>query len=82
MALCLAFKASIGISPYQWQLNERIKTAQGILVSSDAPLDVVAEATGSSNSMHVIRTFKKAVPAYSGGLAARQQISLFARRLD
>lgn len=32
---------------------------QGLLLSSDAPLDVVAEATGFSDAMHMIRTFKK-----------------------
>ena len=56
---CRAFKASTGISPYQWQLEERTKMAQGLLLKSDVPLDVVAEATGFSDAMHLIRAFKK-----------------------
>ncbi len=56
---CRAFKASTGTSPYQWQLDERIKMVHGLLLESDAPLDLVAEATGFSDSMHLIRAFKK-----------------------
>lgn len=56
---CRAFKATTGTSPYQWQLNEKIKMIQEILLESDAPLEVIAEATGFGDSMHLIRTFKK-----------------------
>lgn len=56
---CRAFKASTGASPYQWQLDERIRMVQERLLNSDAPLDVIAEATGFSDAMHLIRTFKK-----------------------
>lgn len=56
---CRAFKASTGTSPYQWQLDERIRMVQGLLLNSDAPLDVIAEATGFGDAMHLIRTFKK-----------------------
>jgi AraC family transcriptional regulator len=56
---CRAFKATTGISPYQWQLEERIKLVQRLLLNSDTPLEAVAEATGFNDSMHLIRTFKK-----------------------
>ncbi|WP_018902661.1 AraC family transcriptional regulator [Rhizobium sp. 2MFCol3.1] len=56
---CRAFKASTGISPYQWQLEEKIKMVRGLLLKSDAPLDPIAEATGFSDAMHLIRAFKK-----------------------
>ena len=56
---CRAFKASTGVSPYQWQLDERVKMAQALLLNSAIPLDAVAEATGFGDSMHLIRTFKK-----------------------
>ena len=56
---CRAFKASTGVSPYQWQLDERMKMVQRLLLNSEIPLEAVAEATGFSDSMHLIRTFKK-----------------------
>ncbi|MCW8281545.1 AraC family transcriptional regulator [Agrobacterium sp. InxBP2] len=54
-----AFKASTGVSPYQWQLDERVKMVQRLLLNSESPLEAVAEATGFSDAMHLIRTFKK-----------------------
>ncbi len=56
---CRAFKATTGTSPYQWQLQERTKMAQGLLLQTDMPLSLVAEATGFSDAMHLIRAFKK-----------------------
>lgn len=56
---CRAFKASTGMSPYQWQLEERIRMVQRLLLNSEISLDVAAQATGFSDSMHLIRTFKK-----------------------
>ncbi len=56
---CRAFKATTGMSPYQWQLAERLTLVQQHLISSDMPLDLVAEITGFSDAMHLIRVFKK-----------------------
>nr|WP_145643424.1 AraC family transcriptional regulator [Neorhizobium alkalisoli] len=56
---CRAFKASTGVSPYQWQLEERVKLVQRLLLDSQTPLETIAEATGFNDSMHLIRTFKK-----------------------
>jgi AraC-like DNA-binding protein len=54
-----AFKASTGLSPYQWQLDARIKDAQDLLLGTSMTLEAVASATGFADAMHLIRFFKK-----------------------
>jgi AraC family transcriptional regulator len=54
-----AFKVSTGLSPYQWQLDARIRRAQVQLIDTDASLDQVAEATGFADAVHFGRTFRK-----------------------
>ncbi|MGP4753400.1 helix-turn-helix domain-containing protein [Agrobacterium pusense] len=56
---CRAFKASTGLSPYQWQLEHRIKLAKELLLDTEIPLQAVAEATGFVDAMHLNRTFKR-----------------------
>ncbi|MGP4753391.1 helix-turn-helix domain-containing protein [Agrobacterium pusense] len=55
---CRAFKASTGLSPYQWQLDKRVEAAQGLLLHTDAPLDAIAKTVGFCDSMHLSRVFK------------------------
>ncbi len=54
-----AFKASTGLSPYQWQLQARIRRAQALLLATGASLEDVAEATGFADAVHLGRTFRK-----------------------
>lgn len=54
-----AFKASTGLSPYQWQLDKRIELVQGLLLRGDLPLDATAKAAGFSDSTHLNRVFKR-----------------------
>lgn len=56
---CRAFKATTGMSPYQWQLSERLKLVQQHLLSGNMPLDRIAEMTGFGDAMHLNRVFKK-----------------------
>jgi AraC family transcriptional regulator len=56
---CRAFKASTGLSPYQWQLDKRVEMVQGLLLQSDAPLDIIAKAVGFCNPANLSRAFKK-----------------------
>lgn len=58
---CRAFKATTGLSPYQWQLTERLNLVQHRLLDSDLSLDHVAEITGFGDAMHLIRVFKKRI---------------------
>lgn len=54
-----AFKASTGKAPYRWQLEERIRRAQLLLLDTGASVELVAEATGFANAAHFGRTFRK-----------------------
>lgn len=56
-----AFKASTGMAPYRWQLQQRIRKAQALLLDTRASLDQVAEATGFADAVHFGRTFRKVV---------------------
>ncbi|GGF71326.1 transcriptional regulator [Azorhizobium oxalatiphilum] len=72
---CRAFKASTGMSPYQWQLEERVNMVRRLLVQSDAPLEAVAEATGFNDSMHLIRTFKRKAGQTPGAWRRQNKIT-------
>jgi AraC family transcriptional regulator len=54
-----AFKASTGLSPYQWQLDVRLKQAQDLLLTTDGTIEIIAQATGFVDAMHFNRLFKK-----------------------
>lgn len=54
-----AFKASTGMSPYQWQLHARIERAKDLLMNSCRSLDSVAAATGFADAVHFGRVFRK-----------------------
>lgn len=54
-----AFKASTGMAPYRWQLDARVRRAQGMLLDTNASLDRIAEATGFADAVHFGRTFRK-----------------------
>lgn len=54
-----AFKATTGMSPYQWQLDARLKDARHLLLTTDHTIEDVADATGFSDYMHLIRQFRK-----------------------
>lgn len=54
-----AFKASTGMSPYQWQLDTRLKQARDLLLSTNQTVDEIAIATGFSGYTHLIRQFRK-----------------------
>lgn len=56
---CRAFKASTGLSPYQWQLEKRLETAEGLLLQTDASIDYIAKSVGFYDAMHLSRLFKK-----------------------
>jgi AraC family transcriptional regulator len=56
---CRAFKASTGMSPYQWQLHERLNLVRAHLLHSDAKLETIAEATGFADAAHLSRAFKR-----------------------
>ena len=56
-----AFKDSVGQSPYQYVLSERIRRARGLLSKPDLSLRDVAFAVGFSDASHLNRVFRKFV---------------------
>ncbi|UPT88722.1 AraC family transcriptional regulator [Bradyrhizobium barranii subsp. apii] len=56
-----AFKHSVGLSPYQYVLSERINVAKEILSKSDLSMADVALAAGFSDASQLNRVFRKLV---------------------
>ena len=56
-----AFKASTGLSPYQWQLDARLKQARHLLLATDQTIEEIAFATGFSDQIHFSRQFRSKV---------------------
>ncbi|RYZ38119.1 MAG: AraC family transcriptional regulator [Myxococcaceae bacterium] len=54
-----AFKASTGVAPYQWQLQARLQRAQAMLLTTQASLEQVAEATGFADAVHFGKAFRR-----------------------
>ena len=54
-----AFKDTVGLSPYQYVLSERIRRARALLSGSDLSLGDVALAVGFSDAAHLNRVFRK-----------------------
>jgi AraC family transcriptional regulator len=56
-----AFKHSVGLSPYQYVLSERISVAKEMLSESDLSIADVALAAGFSGAAQLNRVFRKLV---------------------
>lgn len=54
-----AFKASTGLTPHQWQMQERITRVKGLLASRKASISEVAAACGFADQAHLTRVFKR-----------------------
>lgn len=54
-----AFKASTGMTPYQWHLNERIRRAQQLLFRAKTSMSEVASETGFADVAHLTRVFSR-----------------------
>lgn len=56
-----AFKQSLGISPYQYVLQQRVKKAEELLVLTDMDLVDIAAAVGFADQSHLSRHFRRLV---------------------
>ena len=56
-----AFKDTVGLSPYQYVLSERIRRARGLLSKRDLSIADVALAVGFSDASQLNRVFRKFV---------------------
>lgn len=69
-----AFKATVGVPPYKWHQEIRVKKAQEILLAHNWPLTQVAEMVGFSDQAHFTRMFKR-VTGLTPAVWARQRAS-------
>jgi AraC family transcriptional regulator len=56
-----AFRKATGRPPHRWFLEQRIETAQGLLLNSQMSLGEIAEACGFSDQSHLTRVFARMV---------------------
>jgi AraC family transcriptional regulator len=61
-----AFKQSTGCPPHRWLLEQRIKRAQNLLLTSDRTLTEIARACGFYDQPHLTRAFGQIVGTSPG----------------
>jgi AraC family transcriptional regulator len=61
-----AFKQSTGCPPHRWLLEQRIKRAQDLLLTSDRTLTEIARVCGFSDQSHLTRAFGQTVGTSPG----------------
>lgn len=54
-----AFRSTVGITPYQYIIRERIEWAEYLLCSTDLSLAEISYTAGFSSQSHFTRTFRK-----------------------
>ena len=55
----VAFRNSVGDSPHEYLIRRRIERAQGLMLSTDAPLSEIALECGLSDQAHFTRLFRR-----------------------
>ena len=60
-SLTRGFKASMGVSPHRWVLNQRIALAQRLMRNSPTPLNQIAASCGFADQSHLTRVFMRRV---------------------
>jgi len=58
-----AFKISVGMPPYKWFLDARIKRAQELLLRGKESIALIAIQTGFADQSHFTKTFRRATGA-------------------
>jgi len=61
-----AFRASMGVSPYRWFLNARVKHAQTLLLSGTLRLADIAVRLGFTDQSHFTKAFRRATATTPG----------------
>ncbi|MDR6872161.1 AraC-like DNA-binding protein [Bosea sp. BE125] len=54
-----AFKASTGVPPHQWQIQERVRKGQEMLLAGQRSLTEIAIEAGFSDQAHFTRAFRR-----------------------
>jgi len=55
------FAAETGMSPLQFQLDERLRTAKNLIANTDLPIQEIAKRTGFASAAYFTRFFKEAM---------------------
>lgn len=61
-----AFRASTGLPPHQWLLQQRVKAAKQLMTVRDLPLSEIAMSAGFANQSHFTRVFSSVVGVSPG----------------
>ena len=56
-----AFRNSFGESPHEYLIRRRVERAQGLMLSTDAPLSQIALDCGLADQAHLSRLFRRVV---------------------
>lgn len=56
-----AFRNSFGESPHEYIIRRRVERAQGLMLSTDAPLSQIALDCGLADQAHLSRLFRRVV---------------------
>jgi AraC family transcriptional regulator len=56
-----AFRNSFGEPPHEYLIRRRVERAQGLMLSSDAPLSEIALDCGLADQAHLSRLFRRLV---------------------
>ncbi|MGC1550092.1 MAG: AraC family transcriptional regulator, partial [Rhodanobacter sp.] len=75
-AFVKAFKKSVGMTPHQWLLHQRIDHASELMRRGDMPLAEVALSSGFADQSHFTRTFTQKMGASPGAFRRYQQASI------
>lgn len=67
---CRAFRASMGCSPHQYLLRQRVERAKSLIARRDMALCDVAQAAGFADQSQLTRTFRKQVGITPAGYRA------------
>jgi AraC family transcriptional regulator len=56
-----AFKCTFGVSPHAWVLRRRMEVAQGLMLTTSAPLSEIAVICGMADQAHFTHCFRRVV---------------------
>lgn len=57
----VAFRNSVGESPHEHVIRRRVERAQGLMLSTDKPLSIIAVDCGLADQAHLTRLFRRIV---------------------
>lgn len=74
-----AFKVSFGYSPHRYLVRRRIERAQGLMLTTDAPLGQIALDCGLADQSHLAKLFHKSVGETPGAWRRSRIVPRMAR---